>query len=606
MFAAGGLFVLSGLTSASFARDDDAAAADAGLLLAGLLLFPTTTTAAVPSSTTTATASTASPSLLSRTPTDNTSTSTSIATAAAAVALYYHYWAFIVAVIVPVIFGVQVLRRRFGRTSLLNRRRTPSCTPTPPPSDTMGVRRPFSQIQSTDPEHLELPSKKSKVQRPRVPKAAGVHVYRFPAAQLNADGTRMVAALDIGSKDKSELQATCKAYGISFGSAMSRGDLIGLLKAYSDAGDWTNLQAQAHRMHKGQQPGSVKTKVTLRRDELLASGSISAPPALVSTLLPADIALAPEQSEEQAKFILDYVDQVVFDNPVLPASEREPPVKQNEGEWRQEVMQLMTTNNSILQYLAQRLPPTAHNPEPGYYYYSTSAPMGPSAVQRGNAPTPTWAAPSFAGPVMKTPSVHELRHQQHPAILPTSTTSVATCTPEESRQRGPIAPDLSAIPAPPADGFFSLEAKDTIATIARHWNKTWPEWRPDSNWIKTQGAFIQLIDYPRLYHGTHWWGRIKNNYSQWLALMSEYEKAGSESLFWTKYTRGDGTKMKVKEIIAEVRSDRKAEAAQIRERHGPHFDKLFTTVGKDGVPRVMTDAASIIARQSLLTTSRLK
>ena len=60
-------------------------------------------------------------------------------------------------------------------------------------------------------------------------------------------------------------------------------------------------------MHKGQQPGSVKTKATLRRDELLASGSISAPPALVSMLLPADIALAPEQSEEQAKFILDYV-----------------------------------------------------------------------------------------------------------------------------------------------------------------------------------------------------------------------------------------------------------------------------------------------------------
>src|ERR1700761_1684228 len=242
---------------------------------------------------------------------------------------------------------------------------------------------------------------------------------------------------------------------------------------------------------------------------------------------------------------------------------------------------MMITNNDLLQYLVQRLPPTVHSPEPGYSYYSTCAPMGPSAVQHGNAPpTPTRAAPSFAGPVMKTPSVHVLRHQQPPAILPTT---VATCTPEESRQRGLTAPHLSVIPDPPADGFFSLDAKETIATIARHWNKTWPEWRPDRNWIKMQGDFVQLIDYPQLYQGSVWWPRIKNNFSQWLvslslallgrssylvrsqALMTEYRKAGSESFFWTKYTRGDGTKLKVKEIITQLSADRNAEAAKIRE-----------------------------------------
>jgi|ERR1700761_3564806 len=55
-------------------------------------------------------------------------------------------------------------------------------------------------------------------------------------------------SLTRGLQGKSELQATCQGYGITFGSAMSRGDLIGLLKAYSDAGDWSKYCSYPHEL----------------------------------------------------------------------------------------------------------------------------------------------------------------------------------------------------------------------------------------------------------------------------------------------------------------------------------------------------------------------
>ncbi|KAJ7445228.1 hypothetical protein B0H11DRAFT_434519 [Mycena galericulata] len=196
-------------------------------------------------------------------------------------------------------------------------------------SNTAANKRTLSTDDAT-PEDMPSRKKKKRTRHPTTDLFVAL-----PSSTFDTVNQRVLANINIGKQSRDQLKETCALYGIAQATTnKTRGDMIGLLQAYSAKGDWSNLETQARNSHKGPKEGSAPTAITRRRDAAIADSTIKLPPPPVRTALPADEYLKPQQTLEERQSILDYADKFVRENPILSPEERRPPQPMSEGQWK--------------------------------------------------------------------------------------------------------------------------------------------------------------------------------------------------------------------------------------------------------------------------------
>ncbi|KAJ7184127.1 hypothetical protein C8R46DRAFT_1208367 [Mycena filopes] len=469
-----------------------------------------------------------------------------------------------------------------------------------------------SDRSASDPVPAEAPQGK-KAKRSRSKKGAeatkkygtkaGIHVARLPTSTLEGEN-RLTVEVDVGTFKKDELTEYCKGYFLPTGN---RTLMIDALMAYAEAGDWSNLEPVARRKHKGQAPGSVPTTVTKRRAAAIASGAIAEPAPLIATRLPADSSLVPEPSVQESAGLLAMCDKFVQLHPFLPRSERLPPKRKSDAEWKTEMsaqLQSLTATNQLL--VQQLCAQSGAVPSNSVSLLPPGASSVPNSIgwDAASAQTDKPMTPSQSNPLVPPPSP--------PVCLPQDIEPAETA-PAETKTDGPPEtpppPGLfwaktsytkmvwTALPIPPNHEFFHFrEPKSGLDRLLAHWDPSLPYWKPDPTWPKLpDGSFLACVNYPAVYKKTIFW-REKSKVNQrgdfchWKLLVQEYMRLGRDE-FWATYSH-DGTPLAKATILDLLHQKAVQDAEVIKQKFGARFSEFFTYGPKR---TVYTAARHIIA-----------
>ncbi|KAJ7755959.1 hypothetical protein B0H16DRAFT_1722108 [Mycena metata] len=519
---------------------------------------------------------------------------------------------------------------------ILKRRRSPSPTPTGRPSSDQGAVA----------DSVAPPQKKVKYT-----KAPGVHFAVLPTSTIGVDDSRIVVKVDVGKFDKPILEMWCESFGVDKGA---RTFMIDGLKAYAAAADWSNLESQARRHHKGQGAHSKPTAIAKRRSKAIEDGKIQPPVPLEQSRLPTDVCLLPIQTADERAAILSMCDTFVRMYPVLPPEERLPPTVKSDREWRDEMTDQLISLAKTNALLAQQLDAQSRGANSAVYVshqHPIPPPAYPSPSSQPLSLTERESVAAFSsGPLESSfnarpyPPPQEPQFPPHPARQWTYGFSPAAdrsqpppCSygvspSQDNRPFHPPPPPpipvqqetsesvgstsgegampppggcfwakkggvQRALPIPPNDHFFvSKDLKSGLEALAAHWDPSFPEWNPDADWIKHDGNFVPITAFPRMYKSTDYWkapGNLRAKFSQWHILVDEYRRLGSAA-FLQKFTKPDGSGFQaVKDVKKTLSEEAAAEAKKIRDRFGAGFDSIFC-YGKGAKHRVMKDSRTII------------
>ncbi|KAJ6565445.1 hypothetical protein DFH09DRAFT_1314751 [Mycena vulgaris] len=415
----------------------------------------------------------------------------------------------------------------------------------------------------------------TKRKKPTYTTAPGVHFAQLPASQRDEQGDRVVVPVDVGRLDLATLGDHCSGYALN--SNGTRGVLIERLKNYGVEGDWSNLDPQARRAHKGQAAGSAPNAVTRRRNQAIQDGKIIGPVAPVATALPADLYLIPEQTEEERTKLLNMVDLFVREHPVLHSSQRVAPQPQSNIEWREELSANMNNANAILQLLLRAT--------------NTADPSKEAVI------------PTIDGPQSAQYPLDTHNHGGSMSYAPQHLAASANIPPSPELPppgfffaEDPQTALKTLLPVPPNDGFFAdRDPKKGVQTLLAHWDPSWPEWNPDPTWPKYEGKYLPVSKFANVYKKTAYWkapGSLRSKFSKWLLLVEQYKKLG-DSGFWAKYSRPNGDPASLKEINKAISDEAKEEAEKIKSQFGRRFDDFFC-YGRGANKRVLKEPHAII------------
>ncbi|KAF8131245.1 hypothetical protein K438DRAFT_1788400 [Mycena galopus ATCC 62051] len=139
-------------------------------------------------------------------------------------------------------------------------------------------------------------------------------IVTLPTSQLDTEGNHIMVPVNIGQMSLQDLQVQLKAFKLEQPARKNWGELIQVLKAYSFTKNWskqaslfTFMLTQSQQTYKGQQEGSIPSKLTLMGNQALAEGRIPLPPLPVPTALPTDRFLKATQTAEKRAQILRYI-----------------------------------------------------------------------------------------------------------------------------------------------------------------------------------------------------------------------------------------------------------------------------------------------------------
>ncbi|KAJ7490213.1 hypothetical protein B0H11DRAFT_2229132 [Mycena galericulata] len=301
----------------------------------------------------------------------------------------------------------------------------------------------------------------------------------------------------------------------------SRGDLVGLLQEYSKKKDWSNLEPQSSQSHKGQRDDSAPTRLTQLRNKAIADGTLMLPPPSVRTTLPADDYLRPKQTMEERRFILDCVDEIVRENPMLPPEERRPPQPKSDAEWKEDVASRVASTQERVDFIAQVL--TALGGAVGLTLPPPSTSNVPSSSTGTLPSSPTNQLPSSSASTLPSSSTSKVSLSSSNSVLASSTGNVPRADSPDAPSLGPPAlfPGRQDLPLPPNDGFLSYDSRTALAKIMKHWDPERPEWDPEHDWFQHRGSFVALKQYPELYKHTELWqdhsGELRKKFSRYKA-----------------------------------------------------------------------------------------
>ncbi|KAJ6496754.1 hypothetical protein DFH09DRAFT_1103547 [Mycena vulgaris] len=377
----------------------------------------------------------------------------------------------------------------------------------------------------------------TKRKKPTYTTAPGVHFAQLPASQRDEQGDRVVVPVDVGRLDLATLGDHCSGYALN--SNGTRGVLIERLKNYGVEGDWSNLDPQARRAHKGQAAGSAPNAVTRRRNQAIQDGKIIGPVAPVATALPADLYLIPEQTEEERTKLLNMLSNhniggpFVREHPVLHSSQRVAPQPQSNIEWREELSANMNNANAILQLLLR----ATNTADPSKEAVIPTI-DGPQLGQRPQCPQQQSVVPPAAQVCPVPLDTHN--HGGSMSYAPQHLAASANIPPSPELPppgfffaEDPQTALKTLLPVPPNDGFFAdRDPKKGVQTLLAHWDPSWPEWNPDPTWPKYEGKYLPVSKFANVYKKTAYWkapGSLRSKFSKWLLLVEQYKKTGG---FW--------------------------------------------------------------------------
>ncbi|KAF8335634.1 hypothetical protein F5887DRAFT_1079040 [Amanita rubescens] len=149
--------------------------------------------------------------------------------------------------------------------------------------------------------------------------------------------------------------------------------------------------------------------------------------------------------------------------------------------------------------------------------------------------------------------------------------SKSSTAPMLKKVPGTIRHQEADIPDPPSG--IGLD----IGRLIGIWDDSWPSWKNISPLV-IKGQSIPLKHFHSIYIGSCQWKHLKQNWSKWNFLMSEYKLLGSHD-FWEKWS-SDGKRYTPSDILkglAEERKKKEKEGAKAaKEAHPNGFQQAFS------------------------------
>ncbi|KAJ7231689.1 hypothetical protein B0H12DRAFT_1239876 [Mycena haematopus] len=435
---------------------------------------------------------------------------------------------------------------------------TLGAVPSPPvpvlASSMSGSPKPLVEKRAaTDSADSPLPTKRTRTMKTDLS-------LRLPTSDVGSDGKRVTVNVNVGQMTVEELKQQVKAFKLQPPARRNRGELLRVLQEFSIEGNWTCMEPQKQRTHKGQQAGSAPTKITLLREKAVVEGRIVLPPPPVPSELPTDQLLKPKQTPEQRAFILKYAQDFVLKNPILTPEQRVAPQPLSSSEWRNEMSSKVSRTNEQVNAI-----------------YTMMASLASST---------SMAIPSLSS-LPTLPSTPPAHPPQIPG--PKRLAMVAAV------EAAPLRQDV--LPSPPNHGFFTHPPKIALVKIMSHWDPAWSEWNPMEEWVRFNGRFIPFSAFPTHYKKTtHWREDLRKSFSKIKIIATRYTDLGGRDPFWARYSDKKGSPFSITKLLTTIADENKAEANQIRNSYSEkRFAELFSYL-ENGKLKVMKDAPRIIAR----------